>query len=111
MKALLIAAATAAAIAAAATPIAASAQFISIGPNGFGIYMYGGHRYCWYDEGWRGSGWYWCGYANRRGYGWGGGEGWRNWDRYGGRRDRDDHDRGHDRDHDRGDHGDHGRGH
>ena len=42
-------------------------------------YYFGGRQYCWYDDGWQGPGWYWCGYAWRRGYGWGGGYGWRNW--------------------------------
>jgi hypothetical protein len=42
-------------------------------------YLYGGHDFCWYDGGWRGPGFYWCGYAWRRGYGWGGGYGWRGW--------------------------------
>ncbi len=37
---------------------------------------WGGRQYCWYDGGWRGPGWYWCGYANRYGYGWGGPRGW-----------------------------------
>jgi hypothetical protein len=44
-------------------------------------YYYRGRRHCWYATGWHGPGWYWCGYANRRGRGWGGEEGWRNWDR------------------------------
>ena len=44
-------------------------------------YVYLGHNYCWYDAGWQGAGFYWCGYAMRRGYGWGGGEGWRGWSR------------------------------
>ena len=35
-----------------------------------------GRRYCWYDDGWHGPGFYWCGYAWRRGLGWGGGLGW-----------------------------------
>jgi hypothetical protein len=26
-------------------------------------YVYGGRGYCWYDYGWNGPGWYWCGYA------------------------------------------------
>src|SRR5580698_5375569 len=43
------------------------------------LYVYGGRNYCWYDGGWRGRGYYWCGYAWRRGYGWGGGYGWRGW--------------------------------
>jgi len=31
-----------------------------------------GSRYCWPDNGWNGSGWYRCGYAERHGQGWGG---------------------------------------
>lgn len=42
-------------------------------------YYWGGQSYCWYPNGWRGPGWYWCGYAFRPGYGWGGGYGWRGW--------------------------------
>ena len=42
-------------------------------------WFYGGYNYCWYVDGWRGPGFYWCGYAWRRGYGWGGGYGWRGW--------------------------------
>ena len=30
-------------------------------------------------DGWNGPGWYWCGYAWRRGYGWGGGYGYHGW--------------------------------
>lgn len=47
------------------------------------LYVWGGHNYCWYGEGWRGPGWYWCGYRLRRGYGWGGGYGWHGWVRNG----------------------------
>lgn len=43
-----------------------------------------GRNYCWYDDGWQGPGWYWCGYAWNNGYGWGGGYGWNGW--RGGRR-------------------------
>lgn len=43
-------------------------------------YMYGGRNYCFYPNGWNGPGFYWCGYAFRRGYGWGGGHGWHGWD-------------------------------
>ena len=39
-------------------------------------FTYGGRDYCWYDDGWSGSGWYWCGYASRRGFGFGGHSGW-----------------------------------
>jgi hypothetical protein len=42
-------------------------------------YVWGGRNYCWYPGGWRGPGWYWCGYAWRRGFGWGGPVGWRGW--------------------------------
>jgi hypothetical protein len=38
-----------------------------------------GRRYCWYDDGWQGPGFYWCGYAKRHGLGWGGGAGWHGW--------------------------------
>ena len=50
-------------------------------------FFYGGARYCWYD-GWRGPGWYQCGFGWRRGYGWGGPLGWQGWSRgpYGGGR-------------------------
>jgi len=42
-------------------------------------FIFGGRRYCWYDDGWQGLGWYWCGYRWRSGLGWGGGEGWHGW--------------------------------
>jgi hypothetical protein len=48
-------------------------------------FLFGGRQYCFYLNGWRGPGWYWCGYAWRRGYGWGGPRGWHNW-REGGHR-------------------------
>jgi hypothetical protein len=74
-------------------------------------FRFGGYDYCWADDGWRGPGWYWCGYAYRRGFGWGGPIGWNSWRRF----DRDDFrerrefrdrdDRRHDRD-DRRDHDD-----
>lgn len=73
-------------------------------------YRWGGYDYCWYNDGWRGPGWYWCGYAYRPGFGWGGPFGWNNWrrverDEFRERRefrDRDDRFRDRDfRDHDR----------
>lgn len=42
-------------------------------------YVWGGRHYCWYPVGWKGPGWYWCGYASRVGFGWGGPVGWRGW--------------------------------
>jgi hypothetical protein len=42
-------------------------------------YSWGGRNYCWYDDGWNGPGWYWCGQYLTRGIGWGGGVGWHGW--------------------------------
>jgi hypothetical protein len=42
-------------------------------------FVFGGHKHCWYDKGWNGAGWYWCGYANRKDKGWGGPEGYQGW--------------------------------
>src|ERR1700704_4416547 len=42
-------------------------------------YYYGGRRYCWYEDGWNGPGWYWCGHYLVPGLYWGGGVGWRGW--------------------------------
>jgi hypothetical protein len=38
-----------------------------------------GRQYCWYPNGWRGPGYYQCGFAMRRGFGWGGPAGWNGW--------------------------------
>ncbi len=43
------------------------------------VFWWKGHRYCFYWDGWRGPGWYRCGFHWRRGYGWGGSPGWRGW--------------------------------
>ena len=42
-------------------------------------YAYGGQNYCYYETGWKGPGWYWCGHAATYGVGWGGAYGWRGW--------------------------------
>ena len=47
-------------------------------------FIFGGRNYCFYLDGWHGPGFYWCGYAYRRGLGWGGPEGWRGWHHGGG---------------------------
>jgi hypothetical protein len=38
-----------------------------------------GRNYCWYDDGWNGPGWYWCGQYLTSGIGFGGGYGWHHW--------------------------------
>src|SRR5204863_7517307 len=43
------------------------------------VYVHEGQRYCFYFNGWHGAGWYRCGFAFRRGLGWGGGYGWNQW--------------------------------
>jgi hypothetical protein len=84
-----------AAIAVAASAFAVKADAMPIG-SGLGHaadqlgaieqaqYFYGGRNYCWYDDGWRGEGFYWCGYNLRQGLGWGGGVGFRGWSHRGG---------------------------
>jgi hypothetical protein len=71
-------------MAGAATAQAASPLVVGVDHPGDAVienaqYVYGGHDWCWYDRAWRGSGFYWCGYAGRRGFGWGGPAGWRGW--------------------------------
>jgi hypothetical protein len=79
-----------AAVVITALPIAAS-QAAPISPQGLKAaageqsaidqvqYRYAGREYCWYDDGWHGPGFYWCGYRLRTGFGWGGPEGWHGW--------------------------------
>jgi hypothetical protein len=43
------------------------------------VYVHEGRRYCFYFNGWHGPGWYRCGFAFRRGLGWGGSYGWNDW--------------------------------
>jgi hypothetical protein len=52
---------------------------VHVAPVELAQYAYGGANYCWYPNGWRGPGWYQCGFAFRTGYGWGGGYGWNGW--------------------------------
>jgi Chaperone of endosialidase len=46
-------------------------------------YTFDGNTYGWYDDGWDGPGWYIVGYEFRRGFGFGGREGWHNWHHHG----------------------------
>ncbi|MGH7734608.1 MAG: hypothetical protein ACREOE_13145 [Gemmatimonadales bacterium] len=99
-------------LAAAADPAASGQLIYGVGrmdqapPLVEAQYAWGGRQYCWYWNGWHGSGWYWCGYAFRRGFGWGGAEGWRNWnhDWRGHDHERFEWERHHGHDHDRGNH-------
>jgi hypothetical protein len=65
-----------------ATTLAASAQAMPVsgqlGADAVNLnaiektqFMFGGRNYCFYVDGWHGPGRYWCGYAYRRGFGWG----------------------------------------
>jgi hypothetical protein len=65
---------------------AAAAIFaIAAGGSFFGAtafaedFIFKGHKHCWYEDGWKGPGWYWCGYDKRKGEGWGGPEGFQGW--------------------------------
>jgi len=42
-------------------------------------HSWNGRPYCWSESGWKGAGWYRCGFAARRGLGWGGPAGWHGW--------------------------------
>ena len=65
------------------------------------VYVHEGRRYCFYFEGWQGPGWYRCGFAWRRGLGWGGVYGWNSWSY--GPYERRHHHQGNWQDHRRGD--------
>ena len=85
----------------AATQANAGTFPVNTGLNGAGgdlidqvavrVYVHEGQRYCFYFNGWHGQGWYRCGFAFRRGAGWGGVYGWNSWNyapyerRFGGR--------------------------
>jgi hypothetical protein len=67
------------------------AQAGAIAPQGIGAaldqqglvnqvqYRWSGRDYCWYPDGWKGPGFYRCGYRLRVGQGWGGAAGWHGW--------------------------------
>jgi hypothetical protein len=72
-----------AAVTANATPLSYSRQLDSaMAQNGTiekAAYVFAGHDYCFYPDGWHGPGFYRCGYSWRRGLGWGGPIGWHGW--------------------------------
>jgi hypothetical protein len=58
-------------------------------------FVYNGETYGWYDDGWNGAGWYIVGFEFRRGFGFGGREGWHNWHHHGSHRHNEHHEGGH----------------
>ncbi len=61
------------------SPFAPASQMKRIAPIEDANFIHGGVAYCWYPGGWRGAGFYRCGWAWRTGLGWGGGWGWNGW--------------------------------
>jgi len=60
-------------------PFTPASQMNTIVPIEKAQFIHGGIAYCWYPSGWRGPGFYRCGWAWRTGLGWGGGWGWNSW--------------------------------
>jgi hypothetical protein len=86
MKGLRLALVLGAALAGGTASIAQAVPVTPLGPEAGNAgllqnvqFFFGGRRFCWYWDGWHGPGWYWCGYAFRRGLGWGGPRGFRGW--------------------------------
>lgn len=67
-------------------------------------YAYNGQTYGWYDDGWDGPGWYIVGFEFRRGFGFGGREGWHNWHHHGSHGHNEHHEGGHHEEHHEGGH-------
>jgi Ricin-type beta-trefoil lectin domain-like/Chaperone of endosialidase len=67
-------------------------------------YVYNGQTYGWYDDGWDGPGWYIVGFEFRRGFGFGGREGWHNWHHHGSHHHDQHHEGGHHEEHHEGGH-------
>jgi hypothetical protein len=63
-----------------ATPLSFSRQLDTAAAQGGTVektaYVFAGHDYCFYPDGWHGPGFYRCGFSWRRGFGWGGPVGW-----------------------------------
>jgi hypothetical protein len=55
----------------------------AVAQGGDDSYVADGQTYGWYDDGWDGPGWYIVGYEFRRGFGFGGREGWHGWKHHG----------------------------
>jgi len=61
------------------SPFTPASQMNTIVPIEKVQFIHRGIAYCWYPSGWRGPGFYRCGWAWRTGLGWGGGWGWNSW--------------------------------
>jgi hypothetical protein len=68
------------------TGVAVATSLVIGGALWFGVppaqsqeFVFRGHSYCWYEKGWHRQGWYRCGYAWRKGRGWGGPDGFQGW--------------------------------
>ena len=61
------------------SPFAPANEIKRIAPVEEAFFIHRGVTYCWYPNGWRGPGFYRCGWAWRSGLGWGGGWGWNGW--------------------------------
>jgi hypothetical protein len=73
-------------------------------------FFFGGRNFCFYPDGWHGPGFYWCGYGNRNGLGYGGPVGWHGWRGGGGGHGGGGHGGGGHGGHGGGGHGGHGGG-
>jgi hypothetical protein len=76
-----------------------SAPAAVTGTGGDDEFEYNGDTYGWYEDGWNGAGWYIVGYEFRRGFGYGGGEGWHSWHHHGSHAHRDEHHEHHEEHH------------
>lgn len=95
MRKLILSSAAVVALAVASVAINSPSQAAAVAPNGLRAaadelavidtvqFTWRGRPYCWYPTGWRGPGWYRCGFRWRRGFGWGGPLGWHGWRRPG----------------------------
>jgi hypothetical protein len=61
------------------SPFPTARQMTRIAPVEDAVFIQGGIAYCWYPNGWRGAGFYRCGWQWRTGVGWGGAWGWNGW--------------------------------
>ena len=70
---------TAAEAAIADSPFVSADHVTHVAPVEDANFVHLGIPYCWYPNGWRGAGFYECGFAWRTGFGWGGPWGWNGW--------------------------------